>query len=125
MPGRRGRTSSADAGEYGISMASHDDATPAHVSQAISEGISICEFPTTVEAAHEAFQSGMDVVMGAPNIVLGGSHSGNVSAIDVFREGELTVLASDYVPSSLLLAPFLLHKKEGSAFARMHRPGFR
>jgi len=99
--------------EIGVPLASHDDASVEHVLQAQHEGISICEFPTTLEAARTASDAGMDIVMGAPNIVLGGSHSGNVSAVDVFREGVLTVLASDYVLSSLLLAPFQLHRSEG------------
>jgi len=96
-----------------VPLASHDDETVEHVRQAASEGIAISEFPTTIEAAREARRLGMDVVMGAPNIALGGSHSGNVPAISVLREGLLTVLSSDYVPASLLLAPFLLHAREG------------
>ncbi|MGE4290721.1 MAG: alpha-D-ribose 1-methylphosphonate 5-triphosphate diphosphatase [Desulfovibrio sp.] len=99
----------------GIPLASHDDATVEHVRQAECEGITISEFPTSKEAARTARRAGMDVVMGAPNIVLGGSHSGNVSALEVFRQGDLTVLASDYVPSSLLLAPFALHVTEKAA----------
>lgn len=102
----------ARARQKAIPLASHDDATVEHVRQARREGISICEFPTSKAAARAARQQGMDVVMGAPNIVLGGSHSGNVSALEVFREGDLTVLASDYVPASLLLAPFALHVLE-------------
>jgi len=95
------------AARRGIPLASHDDATPAHVAEARAERIAISEFPTTLEAARAARREGMDVVMGAPNIVLGGSHSGNVSALEVLAAGQLTVLASDYVPASLLLAPFL------------------
>jgi alpha-D-ribose 1-methylphosphonate 5-triphosphate diphosphatase len=93
-----------------IPLASHDDATPEHVARAAEEGVTICEFPTTGEAAEAARAAGMDVVMGAPNVVLGGSHSGNVAALEVFRQGNLTVLASDYVPSSLVTAPFILHR---------------
>ena len=96
-----------------IPLASHDDATPAHVAEALAEAISISEFPTTLKAARTARDAGMDVVMGAPNIVLGGSHSGNVSALEVLLDGRLTVLASDYVPASLLLAPFAVSAREG------------
>ncbi|GAB7024440.1 alpha-D-ribose 1-methylphosphonate 5-triphosphate diphosphatase [Salidesulfovibrio brasiliensis] len=103
----------AQCRKRGIPMASHDDASEPHVRQALEEGIGICEFPTTYEAASTAHAAGMDVVMGAPNVVLGGSHSGNVSALEVFRAGLLTVLTSDYVPGSLLLAPFRLHHEEG------------
>ena len=101
-----------------IPLASHDDATTKHVAQAHGEGIEISEFPTTAEAAKAARAAGMDVVMGAPNIVLGGSHSGNVSALSVFEQGDLTVLASDYVPSSLLEAPFILHRGHGAPLPR-------
>lgn len=99
-------------GKLGIPMASHDDAFDSHVRQALGEGIAICEFPTTKAAAATARAAGMDVVMGAPNVILGGSHSGNVSALAVFQAGHLTVLASDYVPGSLLLAPFHLHRTQ-------------
>ncbi|WP_419785476.1 alpha-D-ribose 1-methylphosphonate 5-triphosphate diphosphatase [Pseudodesulfovibrio sp.] len=98
------------ATEHGIPLASHDDATPEHVAEARAASISISEFPTTLEAAFAARKAGMAVVMGAPNIVLGGSHSGNVSALEVLDAGQLTVLASDYVPASLLLAPFLVSR---------------
>ncbi len=97
----------------GVPLASHDDATAEHVRQAADEGVAICEFPTTLEAARAARAAGMEVVMGAPNIVLGGSHSGNVSAMEVFRAGLLTALSSDYAPASLALAPFLIHQSEG------------
>ena len=76
--------------------------------QAHSEGIAISEFPTTLEAAQRARDLGLKNIMGAPNIVLGGSHSGNVSAKDVARAGLLDGLSSDYVPSSLLDAVFRL-----------------
>jgi len=96
------------AREGGIPLASHDDATCDHVEQAHAEGAAICEFPTTLEAARRARELGMPTVMGAPNIVMGGSHSGNVSAMDALRAGCLDILSSDYYPPSLLAAPFFL-----------------
>ncbi|MDK2956494.1 MAG: alpha-D-ribose 1-methylphosphonate 5-triphosphate diphosphatase [Desulfovibrionales bacterium] len=98
--------------QRGVRLASHDDADESHVRQAQEEGVAISEFPTTLTAAKAAHAAGMDVVMGAPNIVLGGSHAGNVSALEVFRAGLLDVLSSDYTPASLLLAPFQLHAEE-------------
>ncbi|MCA1908481.1 MAG: alpha-D-ribose 1-methylphosphonate 5-triphosphate diphosphatase [Magnetospirillum sp.] len=92
-----------------VILATHDDATIAHVEEAASLGIHFSEFPTTVEAAKESHKRGMQVLMGAPNLVRGGSHSGNVSALDLAREGCLDVLSSDYVPASLIHAAFLLH----------------
>jgi alpha-D-ribose 1-methylphosphonate 5-triphosphate diphosphatase len=94
-----------------IALASHDDTLPSHVMQAHQEGIKISEFPTTVEAASQAKEHGMSVIAGAPNVVLGGSHSGNVSAEELVRRGLLDAFSSDYVPSSLLEATFLLAGK--------------
>jgi alpha-D-ribose 1-methylphosphonate 5-triphosphate diphosphatase len=87
-----------------IALASHDDTTALHVEQAFAEGASMSEFPTTIVAAQSARQCGMLNVMGAPNVVRGGSHSGNVAAAVLARLNLLDVLSSDYVPSSLLSA---------------------
>jgi alpha-D-ribose 1-methylphosphonate 5-triphosphate diphosphatase len=89
-------------------LASHDDATLDHVAEARDFGIRFSEFPTTVEAAEGAKRAGMMVLMGAPNLVRGGSHSGNVSAADLAQRGCLDVLSSDYVPNSLMHAAFAL-----------------
>ena len=91
-----------------LPLASHDDTTLEHVIEAHEVGIEISEFPTTIEAARKAHSRGMKNVMGAPNVVLGGSHSGNVAAIELAKEGLLHGLASDYVPISLLHGAFLL-----------------
>ncbi|WP_349963088.1 alpha-D-ribose 1-methylphosphonate 5-triphosphate diphosphatase [Rhizobium sp. ZPR3] len=95
----------------GIIMASHDDTTAADAEESSAEGIKISEFPTTIEAARRSRELNMKVVMGAPNIVLGGSHSGNVSAIELAHLGLLDVLTSDYVPGSLLQAIFSMASK--------------
>ncbi|MDF1484627.1 alpha-D-ribose 1-methylphosphonate 5-triphosphate diphosphatase [Ramlibacter sp. H39-3-26] len=87
---------------HGIAMASHDDTTAAHVDQASEEGVRIAEFPTTLEAARRARERGLLTVMGAPNMVRGGSHSGNVAAVELARHGLLDILSSDYVPNGLL-----------------------
>ena len=89
---------------HGVALASHDDTTAAHVQQAHAEGASMSEFPTTVAAAREAHKLGLRNVMGGPNVVRGGSHSGNVAAVDLARLGLLDILSSDYVPGSLLSA---------------------
>ena len=94
--------------ERGIALASHDDATLDHVEEALSFGTRLAEFPTSIEAARASHEAGMSVLMGAPNVVRGGSHSGNIAAADLARLGLLDVLSSDYVPLSLLHAPFLL-----------------
>jgi alpha-D-ribose 1-methylphosphonate 5-triphosphate diphosphatase len=87
---------------YRIALASHDDTTSAHVKQAYSDGACMSEFPTTLLAATTARDHGMKNVMGGPNVVRGGSHSGNVAAADLARHGLLDIISSDYVPSSLL-----------------------
>ncbi|WP_061932915.1 alpha-D-ribose 1-methylphosphonate 5-triphosphate diphosphatase [Aureimonas sp. AU22] len=92
----------------GITLASHDDATAAHVEESRALGIALAEFPTTLEAARLSRESGLSVLMGAPNVVRGGSHSGNVSAKELVEIGVLDVLSSDYVPFSLIQATFLM-----------------
>ncbi len=92
----------------GITLASHDDATEEHVDEAIRDGVAIAEFPTTLVAARKASEAGLGVLMGAPNVVLGGSHSGNVSATELARQGVMDILSSDYVPSSMVQGAFRL-----------------
>ena len=94
--------------QRGLILASHDDATLGHVDQAISQNIHVAEFPTTIEAARASHNAGLAVLMGAPNVVRGGSHSGNVAAGDLVDEGVLDILSSDYIPMSLAQAAFSL-----------------
>lgn len=96
-----------------LALASHDDANVDHVLQAADLGVTISEFPTTAAAARAARCEGMRVVMGAPNMVLNGSHSGNVSARELVAAGLVDGLASDYVPNSLIQACFLCHQLLG------------
>ena len=98
-------------------LASHDDTTVEHVEQAAAEGISIAEFPCTIEAARAASAHGLATLGGAPNLVRGGSHSGNVAVRDLARAGVLDGLSSDYVPASTLQAVFALVAEEGWTLA--------
>lgn len=91
-----------------LPIASHDDATEAHVREAVANGMTIAEFPTTREAAQASRDAGLAVLVGAPNVVLGGSHSGNIAAIDLLRIGHAEILSSDYVPASLMESLFKL-----------------
>jgi alpha-D-ribose 1-methylphosphonate 5-triphosphate diphosphatase len=109
-PASRKRITEA-ARTRGIPLASHDDTTIADVDESFADGITLSEFPTTVDAAAHARSRGMDIVMGSPNVVLGGSHSGNASAAALADMGLLDILTSDYVPSSLLHAAFLLAER--------------
>jgi alpha-D-ribose 1-methylphosphonate 5-triphosphate diphosphatase len=97
----------------GVALASHDDTTVEHVAESIADGVAIAEFPTTLEAAQACHAAGLKVLMGAPNVVRGGSHSGNVSARELAEAGCLDILSSDYVPISLLEAAFVLAEVPG------------
>jgi len=94
-----------------LPLASHDDATTGHVEEAAKAGMVIAEFPTTLEAARAAKAYGLAVMGGAPNLVMGGSHSGNISAAELAAAGLLDILSSDYVPASALHGAFLLHRR--------------
>jgi alpha-D-ribose 1-methylphosphonate 5-triphosphate diphosphatase len=96
-----------------LPLASHDDATIAHVEEAAKAGMVIAEFPTTLEAARASKAYGLAIVAGAPNLVMGRSHSGNVSAGELAAERLLDILSSDYVPASALHGAFLLHSRHG------------
>jgi alpha-D-ribose 1-methylphosphonate 5-triphosphate diphosphatase len=98
----------------GVILASHDDQSAEHVAWARRLGVTVSEFPVSVEAAEAARGSGMHVVMGAPNLLRGGSTSGNLSALEAFRKGALDSLCSDYYPAAMLHAVFKLWR-EGHA----------
>ena len=93
---------------HDIPLASHDDTTEENVTDAIRDRVAVAEFPTTMEAAHGLHRAGIGILMGAPNVVRGGSHSGNIAAVDLAREGLLDILSSDYIPSSLLMGALQL-----------------
>ncbi|OYV33568.1 MAG: alpha-D-ribose 1-methylphosphonate 5-triphosphate diphosphatase [Rhodospirillales bacterium 20-64-7] len=89
-----------------IPIASHDDRTAEEVIRNHKEGITISEFPVALAAARTAHAHAVKIIAGAPNIVRGGSHSGNVAVLDLVREGLLDALASDYVPAAMMEAVF-------------------
>jgi alpha-D-ribose 1-methylphosphonate 5-triphosphate diphosphatase len=101
-----------------LPLASHDDATTAHAEESAALGMAIAEFPTTLEAARVSHQRGMKVMMGAPNLIRGFSHSGNVSARALAGEGVLDMLSSDYYPASLLHAAVKLAGTPGYSLPR-------
>lgn len=94
------------AGALNVPLASHDDRTEEEIAENIADGIMISEFPVSMLAAKAAKAAGMAVIAGAPNIVRGGSHSGNVSAADLVGAAAVDAFASDYVPASLVEAAF-------------------
>lgn len=97
----------------GLAVASHDDDTVEKLDVVQALGSTISEFPITLEVALEARKRGLDTVAGAPNVLLGGSHSGNLCAADAIMAGAIDVLCSDYYPASLLHAVFRLHRERG------------
>ena len=98
----------AAARRYGAVLASHDDTEASHVARSAEHGAQFAEFPTTVEAAQACTDHGIKVMMGAPNLIRGGSHSGNVAARELAEADLLDIVSSDYVPSSLLSAALML-----------------
>lgn len=98
--------------QQGVPTASHDDATEDHARESYVLGCCIAEFPTTMLAAKKSHDLGLSVVMGAPNVVRGGSHSGNIAASELAKAGILDILSSDYYPASLLDAVFILSNEE-------------
>lgn len=92
----------------GVALASHDDEDVEHVDEAADLGATVSEFPVTLEAAERAHARGMTVVMGGPNLIRGGSYSGNVPASELAEAGLLDAFASDYVPRSLVECVFAL-----------------
>ncbi|WP_299687818.1 alpha-D-ribose 1-methylphosphonate 5-triphosphate diphosphatase [uncultured Tateyamaria sp.] len=97
-----------EAARLGAVLASHDDTTPDHVATSAGNGVGFAEFPTTPEAAEACRTHDIAVMMGAPNLIRGGSHSGNVAAEDLAKADLLDIVSSDYVPSALLLSAFRL-----------------
>jgi alpha-D-ribose 1-methylphosphonate 5-triphosphate diphosphatase len=104
-------------------LASHDDTTLEHVAEAVSDRVSLAEFPTTVAAAQALHCAGIRVLMGAPNLVRGASHAGNVATAQLAETGVLDVLSSDYMPASLLMAalrlPAAVSRVDAAAAFRM------
>lgn len=107
------RAAVAAAKRFGATLASHDDSTAKQVAVSHSHGVTVAEFPTTLEAAKTCHNNAIGVIMGAPNLVRGGSHSGNVAAGDLAEAGLLDILSSDYVPASLLLGAVQLGRLWG------------
>ncbi len=97
-----------EAKRLGAVLASHDDTTSEQVATSAENGVGFAEFPTTIEAAEACRERGIAVMMGAPNLIRGGSHSGNVAAEELAKANLLDIVSSDYVPSALLLAAFQL-----------------
>jgi alpha-D-ribose 1-methylphosphonate 5-triphosphate diphosphatase len=93
----------------GVILASHDDGSAADVAWAAGLGVTLSEFPVSMEALVAARERGLHVVMGAPNVLRGGSTTGNLSALEALRRGGVDSICSDYYPASLLHAAAKLY----------------
>lgn len=102
-----------------ITVASHDDDTIQKLEINKEIGVDISEFPITIEVAKAAKQKGFYTVVGAPNILLGGSHSGNMSAADAILNDCADILCSDYYPQAMLHSIFIMHHKHGVSLPEM------
>jgi alpha-D-ribose 1-methylphosphonate 5-triphosphate diphosphatase len=112
---------SALASEHGIAIASHDDDTVEKLQLVHGYGTTISEFPITLDVAEYARELGMYTMAGAPNVLLGGSHSGNLNAAEAIQRGAVDILCSDYYPAGLVHAVFKLHEQYGLDLAHMFR----
>lgn len=106
------------ARERGVSIASHDDDSEDKL--AFMDGLeaTISEFPISLDIARAARARGMHTIAGAPNVMLGHSHSGNLSAREAVQAGAIDVLCSDYYPAALLDAVFTLRDQCGLDIAK-------
>lgn len=107
------------AREKNVAIASHDDDTVEKIGLVQQFGATISEFPITLEVAREAKRQGMYTIAGAPNVLLGGSHSGNLGAAEATKHQAIDILCSDYYPAALLHAVFMLHEQHGQELGEM------
>ncbi len=102
------RRISAECQRRGIPWGNHDDTKAWHIDEGVALGMAVAEFPLTMEAVDAAEKAGVPVIGGAPNLVAGKSHSGNISMRDLAVRRRLGMLCSDYIPASLLHAVAIL-----------------
>ena len=104
---------------HGIPVASHDDDTPEKLAVNRALGVDISEFPTSLDIARAARAAGFFTVVGAPNILRGNSHAGNMSAAEAVRDGCANALCSDYYPAAILHSIFSMHNQQGMPLCEM------
>lgn len=111
---RHNKAAAAKGREFGAVLASHDDTTQQDVLDSVATGVGLAEFPTTLESAKACRENNILVMMGAPNLLRGGSHSGNIAAQELVEQGLLDIFSSDYAPASLLAASVQLGLESGN-----------
>ena len=105
---RHERAACEAAARLGSVLASHDDTEISHVETSAQRGMTFAEFPTTMIAAEACRDYNIAIMMGAPNLIRGESHSGNVSAAELARKDLLDIVSSDYVPAALFQSALVL-----------------
>lgn len=106
------------AKKHNLTLLSHDDDCIEKLDGLLGLGVQISEFPLDLEVAKYAVSKGIATGMGAPNIVRGGSQSGNISAIELVKEGVCKYLCSDYHPTSMLQAVYRMEKDANLEIAK-------
>ena len=96
----------------GVTYGSHDDPDGDTRETYSLIGAKICEFPTARAPAALAKAVNDPVLMGAPNVVRGGSQSGNIAAMDLVKSGHCDALVSDYYYPALAQAAFHIADEE-------------
>lgn len=104
-----------------IAIASHDDDSVEKLDLVQSFGTTISEFPITLDIARKAKEKGLFTIAGAPNVILGGSHSGNLSAAEAVNDGSIDILCSDYYPAAMLHAVFQLASQYEKGLVEMFK----
>lgn len=100
----------ACATSHGVPVAFHDVETEDQIRFMEQHQIQISEFPLNNPIAAKSAKKGLFNVVGAPNILLNGSHNNNASATELLELGYANIICSDYYSPSLLASIFLLPK---------------
>ena len=109
------------AKDRNISIASHDDDSFDKIDFIKGIGATISEFPITMDVAKYAREKGMFTIAGAPNVLLGKSHSGNLSASEAIKDKCIDILCSDYYPAAMLHSVFILNEKYNMDLCEMFK----
>jgi alpha-D-ribose 1-methylphosphonate 5-triphosphate diphosphatase len=109
------------ARDLGVPTASHDDDDHTRVAAMKELGARMSEFPINLETARAAHAAGLATILGAPNVMRGGSQSGNMRAIDAIEAGVADCLCADYAPATMLAAVAALHQRDGIALHKAAR----
>lgn len=108
-------TAMARARELGVPTASHDDDDPARIATMKELGATMSEFPINLDTARAAHEAGLATILGAPNVMRGGSQSGNMRAFEAIAAGVCDCLCADYAPATMLAAVSCLVARDGLA----------